>query len=84
MVAQVNQLTPFPLNAIAVAEWSRSLVELIPAADFDLEKIKFVIDAYKTAKLEYNREKGIQNIFLGLEAVEVTEAGLKIKPHRVW
>lgn len=83
-MAQVNQLTPYPLNDIGIAEWSRSLIDLISADDFDLEKIKFVIDAYKTCKLEYNREKGIQNIFLGLEAVEVTEAGFKIKPHRVW
>ena len=62
-VLHVNQLLAYTLTAENIAEWSISIWKIMP--DVDPELIAFVLDAYKTDKLEWDKNKGIQNIFNG-------------------
>lgn len=70
VVYHVNQVRTFPLTSLEVVEWSRSIVELIPPEEFDMMKIQFLIKAVKRGEVPWDKDKGIQNIFIGLKYVQ--------------
>ncbi len=47
--------------------WSDSIVQLVP--DVTPNKIRFLLDLFKMDELEWDRSKGIQNIFTGLKFI---------------
>lgn len=78
IVTQVNQLRPYALTAIEVAEWSKTLLSF-PGLDFG--GLQFLIDEMKFGRVEYDKGLGIQNLTVGLTRVEKTESGYRMKPY---
>lgn len=56
-----------------IAEWADSLQRLLP--DIDLEAMEFMIDNMKKGEIAYDKNAGIQNIFMGLKMVTRDEEG---------
>jgi hypothetical protein len=71
-----NQLRPYKLDAVEVLEWKDSIIKLVK--DLDIDALEFLVDKMIAGEMDYDRDKGIQNIFLGLKKVEKTETGYKI------
>lgn len=74
---QINKLTPFPLDAMELISWAKDVEEIAGAVE--IEKLEFIFKCFKTDKLEWDKNKGIQNIFNALKLVKKTEYGYKIK-----
>ncbi len=72
-VGAVNDLVAFPLDREAVLHWGLEVERLAP--DTEPEKLAFLMDCYKTEKLYWDKQKGIQNIFSGLKWIKKTEKG---------
>lgn len=68
LVYQMNLLAPYPLSDQSIIEWSKCIDELMP--DLKLETLKEAIDNMKLGKLEYDKNLGIQNIFLAIRSLE--------------
>lgn len=76
IVYHVNQLRQFPLSAVEVAEWSKSLLEYDENLDF--EAIRFIIQEMKFCRMDWDKTEGIQNLIRGLKLIEKTETGYKV------
>jgi hypothetical protein len=59
-VFRVNQLSPWALTNGQIVDWTKTILELIP--DATPQKIKDIVDKYILEEIEWNKEKGIQNI----------------------
>lgn len=73
-----NQLRDFKLGDSEIMEWKNTIVKLAP--DATPEIIAFVIENMMIGKIEYDRNIGIKNIFLGLKEVELKDGKLRVKP----
>lgn len=62
----INQLVPYPLNSLQIADWAISINKLLP--DLKISDLERLIDDFKKDELEWNYNKGIQNIFNGLKS----------------
>jgi hypothetical protein len=65
VVFHINQVVPYPLSDLQIADWAKSINELRP--DVEPQKLKEVIDKMKLGQIEWNYRQGIQNIFRALE-----------------
>ena len=81
VVLQVNKLLPFELSGPQVVDWTSDIERLAPGAD--AEMLQFLFDCYKTERLIWDRNKGIQNIFTGLKFIGKNESGYYLRK-RVW
>jgi hypothetical protein len=63
----VNNLVRFPLKQEDLEDWALQIDRIYPMLHTDV--IIFVLDSFATEKLEWDPNKGIQNIFLGLQRV---------------
>lgn len=59
-IFHVNQLSPWKLSDLEIIEWTKTILDICP--DATPEKIKDVIDRYKTNEIEWNTHQGVQNI----------------------
>lgn len=66
-VYHINQLIPFPLTDIQIEDIAKSLEELIP--ELTPQQLKKMIDRFKFGYYEWDKTKGIQNIFKNLSDV---------------
>jgi hypothetical protein len=57
-----NQLTPFTLTDIQIIDWVRSISEL--RKEITPEILKELIDGMKTTRFPFDKNLGIQNIFI--------------------
>ena len=76
IIAHVNQLRSYPLTAIEIAEWSRSMKQLFP--DLDYDALMFLISEMKAGRAEYDDRLGIRNLTMGMGGVEKTINGYRI------
>jgi hypothetical protein len=76
IVAGVNDCVGFKLEYDELVSWGADVNRLIP--DLEIERLMFLMDCFKMDKIEYDKNKGIQNIFNGLRLIERTETGFKI------
>lgn len=67
---QVNELLPatMPMSFQQLLQWSADVDRLRP--DVGREQLQFLFDCFKTGEIEFDRYKGIQNIFSGLDQLE--------------
>ena len=79
-VVHVNMILPFKLDNQELVMWSDSVVDLVPEAT--PQKIKFLLDLFKMDELEWDRSKGIQNIFTGLKFIYEEEGKYVFKKPR--
>lgn len=64
MVAEVNQLIDFKLTGEEIVEWTKEILRLAPSTP--TSQLRFVLDCFKTGKIEWVKHEGIQNFFRGL------------------
>lgn len=76
IVVDVNNLIPFKLTLDEVTDWSRQIDRIAPG--IDLKALRFIMDAFATEALPYDRNKGIQNIFIALKRVDKSPEGYRI------
>lgn len=67
LIFHVNLLTSFPLADSQIEMWAQSINRLLP--DLSLEKLQQVIDKMKMGEIEYDKNLGVQNIFLGIKSL---------------
>lgn len=72
-IADVNKLVQMPLSGPELIRWSDDINRLAPGAT--PEMISYVMDCFKIEKLEWDRNKGIQNIFNALKLIKVDDTG---------
>lgn len=77
-LVRINQLVPYPLTADDIYDWAMSIERI--ATGVEPFAISFVIDQYMMGVMEYDKSKGIQNIFTGLKKIEKTEKGYQVIP----
>lgn len=63
VLVHYNQLTSYPYSDLQIAEWAKSIEELIPS--MTLETLKTIIDRMKMGIYDFDSRLGIQNIFSG-------------------
>lgn len=68
-----NELRAFKLDETEMARWAQTLDKAIP--DLNLEKLSFAILKIAMGEIEYDTQRGIQNIFRALERVAEPEPG---------
>ena len=61
IIAEVNHLVEYKFTKEELMEWTKDIVRLSPQTDES--QLRFVIDCFKTEKLEWNKGDGIQNFF---------------------
>lgn len=64
LVAEVNQLIDFKLTGEEIVEWTKEILRLAPSTP--ISQLRFVLDCFKTGKIEWVKHEGIQNFFRGL------------------
>lgn len=69
-----NQLRAYPLDAAAIMEWKDSIFKILGGA-LDPLMIDFAVDKMLSEEIDYDKGKGIQNIFNALKQVIKTEDG---------
>lgn len=72
----LNDLVAFKMTGPEIESWATDVLRLCPQAD--LEKLPFLIDCFKTEAIEFDKTKGIQNIFRGLKQIIKTEKGFEV------
>lgn len=82
VIVDVNQIMQYPLTAVQVLEWAESIERLVP--DVDVMALAYLMDAFKLELIEWDRQKGIQNIFAGLKRVRKTDTGYEIFTPHTW
>ena len=65
----INRLVQFKLTPIELEDWSKDIVEHSPKTTAG--QLKLVIDKFKTNRTHWNDKKGIQNIFRGIDLLEI-------------
>ena len=72
----INLLINYKMEGEEIMTWAMELDRLM---SFDeLEKLPFILDAFKTQQLPYEHHLGIRNFFKVLPCVVKTENGFKI------
>jgi hypothetical protein len=61
----VNQLIAYPLTDLQIIDWSKTITRLMP--EVTPAQVMAVIDEYMLENIEWDKSKGIQNIFYGLK-----------------
>ena len=61
----INILTPYRVDDTILELWSININRLLP--DVDPQEISDLMDAFMKNEVEWDRNLGIQNIFLGLQ-----------------
>lgn len=74
IIYQCNQLRPYPLTAMEIAEYADSLLRLIP--DLNFEKVEFMVDQMLLGNIEWDTKLGIQNLTNGLKVIGEAVIGL--------
>lgn len=69
-----SQLRSFPLNLKEILEWKDSLIEIL-GESLDVDALNFAVVKMLSEQIEYDKGKGIQNIFNALKQVIKTEDG---------
>jgi hypothetical protein len=65
----VNKLVGFRIEPEQLLSWALDVDRLAP--DASPAKISFLLDAFKTGEIEWDRNQGIQNIFQWLPRIRV-------------
>jgi hypothetical protein len=73
---QFNQLRSFKLDFWDCIKWKDTILRLMP--EVETKAIEFVIDQLILGNLEYDKDRGIQNIIEGLRRLEKTGNGYKL------
>lgn len=73
IIYHVNQLTAYPLSAIQIEDWARSINELRPNQNLFI--LKSIINMMKIGSIDFNSRIGIQNIFLALKKYDKIKIG---------
>lgn len=73
VIIDVNDLVDFKKDVTELLHWSADIERL--EVDLDMEKLKFLMDCFKTEKIMWDKTKGIQNIFAGLKQIKKIENG---------
>ena len=79
VIVEVNKLTSFPLDAEELLRWSIDIERIYP--DINLDALLFLMDCFKTDSIEWDKSKGIQNIFNGLNRIRLTNGVYSIRNH---
>lgn len=61
----VNQLIAYPLTDLQIIDWSKTITRLMP--EVTPAQVMKVIEDYMLENIEWDKSKGIQNIFYGLK-----------------
>lgn len=76
MLADVNKLVMMPISGPELVRWAQDIERLAPGATPQM--ISYIMDCFKIEKLEWDKTKGIQNIFNALKLVKATEEGFTL------
>jgi hypothetical protein len=76
-VARVNLLVSFPLTREDIIIWTKDVERIVP--EIDRDGLKFLFDCFSTEAIEWDKNKGIQNIFAGLKKITNDNGVWKIK-----
>lgn len=76
VLVSVNELLAYKLEGEEILRWSIDVDRLAPGTD--PEALAFILDCFKTERLYWDRNKGIQNIFFGLKRITKTNNGYRI------
>lgn len=68
VIADVNNLIAFKLTVSELADWAKQIDRIAP--EVDIKALRFLMDCFATDTLEYDRNKGVQNIFNGLKRIK--------------
>lgn len=71
VIVDVNDLVGFKKTAEEIISWSSDIERLAPG--IEPERLAFLMDCFKTDRLLWDKERGIQNIFRGLKLVDVED-----------
>lgn len=82
VLADVNVLISFKLTVHEIIDWAMLIKRLAP--DIDVKAVRFVLDAFATEAIVWNKDKGIQNIFNGLKEIKKTEEGYQLVKRESW
>lgn len=82
VVVDVNNLLPFKMTVDEIIDWSRQIDRIAP--ELDLKALRFLMDAFATEAIMYDKTKGIQNIFAGLKCIRKTDEGYKVIQSQPW
>lgn len=72
-VAEVNELVVFKLENEVILHWAQEVERLVPGTT--PEKLRFLMDCFKTEQLVWDNKKGIQNILVSLKYIREKEGG---------
>lgn len=74
----VNKVMPvnYPIPGDTLLDWSEDLDRLRP--DVTSDQLRFLFDCFKLGKIEFDKRKGIQNIFEGLHLIEKVDGFWRI------
>jgi hypothetical protein len=82
LISEVNQLLDFKLTGEEIVEWTKEILRLAP--NTPISQIRFVLDCFKTAKIEWVRGEGIQNLFRAFNETVWDGHGWTLKRRGVW
>ena len=82
IIVHVNDLVPFPHEVDTLIRWAQDIEKYLPG--IELEKLAFLIDCFKQDKIEWNKSKGIQNIFNGIKEITADGDGYTVRQHINW
>lgn len=82
IIVDVNKLKDFPVDAQEIVSWANDIDRLCPNADPDA--VQFLMDQFKTDRVEWDKNKGIQNIIGNLKYVKKKEDGSYRYDDMVW
>lgn len=72
-LADVNDLIVFPIEKEVAIHWAQEVERLAPGTT--PEKLRFLMDCFKTEQLVWDNKKGIQNILVSLKYIKEKEDG---------
>lgn len=70
-LANVNYLVGFPIDEKEIIQWALDVERLAP--DTTPDKLSFLMDCFKMDLLQWDRSRGIQNVFNGLKMIAWNE-----------
>lgn len=76
-MSRLNLIVAFPLSRGEVITWTNEVERLVP--DVDQDALRFLFDQFSTEAIEWDKSKGIQNIFAGLKKIRKDNGEWKIK-----
>ena len=64
---EIPMIRAYAMNADEAAMWAKDLDRMLPGEE--MKKLPLLLDMFKMDELEWDRSKGIQNIFTGLKFI---------------